>query len=206
MVDPWKGTIVPDSHSMLKTLGGGDVHLQNAPDKPIKIVGDKVVLNVLCPNWDLLIKIQHALIHLPVMTLQCIKGHEDAKTPYAQLVPLDAQLNCDAGQLAGEYQDQHGCNRPIIFMTPRTQVLIHLPNGSVTGKFANTLRTACCGPPLLTHMKAQYQWSEATADSINWDAQGTCLGRNIQRGSHFTKLVHENLPTHSWLIMMDKGI
>ena len=205
MVDPWKGTIVTDSYRVLKTLGGGDVDPQDALDKPIKIDGDKVVLDVLCPEWDLLIEIQHALIHLPEMTLQFIKGHQDAKTPYAQL-PLDAQLNCDADHIAGEYQDQYGGNRPILLMSPCTQVLIHLPEGSITGKFANALRTAYCGPPLLNHMKARYKWSDATADSINWDAHGTCLGRTIARGSHYTKMVHENLPTHSWLNKMDKGI
>jgi hypothetical protein len=72
MVDPWKGTIVTDSYSVLKTLGGGDVDPQDALDKPIKIDGDKVVLDVLCPKWDLLIEIQHALIHLPEMTLRFI--------------------------------------------------------------------------------------------------------------------------------------
>ena len=81
MVDPWKGCILTDSKSVIKTLGGGDIDPQEAPDEPVKIDGDAVVVNVLCPDWDLLIEIQHALLQLPHMTLQFVKGHQDEKTP-----------------------------------------------------------------------------------------------------------------------------
>ena len=49
MVDPWKGRIVTDSQSVLKTLGGGDVDPQEA-EEPVRIDGNTVVLDVLCPD------------------------------------------------------------------------------------------------------------------------------------------------------------
>jgi hypothetical protein len=98
MVDPWRGEIVTDSQSVLKTLGGGDVDPQ-ATDEPIRIDGTTVVLNVLCPDWDVLIEIQHALLQLPGLTLQYIKAQQDDDTPYAQL-PMFAHLNVDADKLA----------------------------------------------------------------------------------------------------------
>ena len=44
MIDPWKGKIVSDSESVLKTLSGGDVNPDDGPDEPLKIDGDVVVL------------------------------------------------------------------------------------------------------------------------------------------------------------------
>jgi hypothetical protein len=146
MVDPRKGRIEPDSQSVLKSLGGGDVDPQ-AAGEPVKIDGNTVVLDVLCPDWDILIEVQNALLQLPDLTLKYIKAHQDDDTPSAQL-PLYAQLNVDADTLASEFQDAHGSVRPILLMTPSTRVLLHLPHISITGKFASTLRTAYSGPPL----------------------------------------------------------
>ena len=205
MVEPWKGKIVSDSESVLKTLSGGDVDPDESPEAPLKIDGDKVVLNVLCPDWDILIEIQHAMQQLPGITIQYIKAHQDDKIPYPRL-PLLAQLNCDADKQAGEFQDQHGCVRPLLLMTPRTGALIHLNgSGSITGNFATTLRTAYSGPRLLQHLRTKNNWSEATCESINWDAHSSCLGKHINTNSHYTKLVQDILPTHSWLNKMDKG-
>ena len=203
-VEPWTGSIVTDSHSVLKTLGGGDVDPQEAEDDPVNIDGDEVVLDVLCPDWDVLIEIQQALKQLPGLTLKYIKAHQDDKIPYAQL-PLNAQLNVDADNLADEFQDQHGCYRPTILMMPHTRVLIHLSTGSITAHFARTLRNAYCGPPLLQHMMEKNHWSDATTTSINWEAHGSCLSKQLNRNCHYTKLVHDLLPTHSWLNKLDKG-
>jgi hypothetical protein len=73
---------------------------------------------VLCPDWDILVEIQFALKHLPGLRLKYVKGHQDDKTPYAQL-PLLAHLNVDADGLAGHFQDRHGHNRPLVLLTPR---------------------------------------------------------------------------------------
>ena len=200
---PLAGKIVTDSQSVLKTLGGGDVD-PRATDEPIRIDGTTVVLNVLCPDWDILIEIQHALLQLPGLTLQYIKAHQDDDTPYAQL-PMFAQLNIDADKLASTFQDQYGSIRPTLLMTPRTQVLLHLPKGSVTGKFTAALRNAYCGPKLLQSLKLKYKWSDATIESVHWEAQGSCLGKRINRSIHYTKLVNDILPTHSWLNKLDKG-
>ena len=61
-------------------------------DKLIQIDGNTVVLDVLCPDWDVLIQIQEALLHLPGLRLKLIKGLQDDNTPNARL-PLLARLN-----------------------------------------------------------------------------------------------------------------
>jgi hypothetical protein len=60
MIEPWKGTLVTDSQSVLRTLAGGDAKFK-ATDEPVRIDGTTVVLDVLCPEWDILIEIQNAL-------------------------------------------------------------------------------------------------------------------------------------------------
>ena len=54
-----------------------------------------MVLDVLCPDWDILIEIQEALTQLPDLQLKFVKGHQDDKIPYNPL-PLLARLNVDA--------------------------------------------------------------------------------------------------------------
>ena len=51
----WKGTIGADSQSLLDMLSGKDVNPQ-AEDTPVSLHGSKVVLDVLCPEWDILIE------------------------------------------------------------------------------------------------------------------------------------------------------
>ena len=165
-VEAWRGVLVTDSQSVLKTLGGGDRPF-DATDEPVSIDGMDVVLGVLCPDWDILIEIQHALKQLPELQLKFIKGHQDEKIPYAQL-PLLARLNVDANAMAGSYQDCQGQDRPVALITPRTRVQLHLLEGTVTSSHAATLRHAYCGPPLLEAVRIKNSWSEATVTSINW--------------------------------------
>ena len=60
-VDNWNGVLAAaDSQSVLRTLGGGDKQFL-ALDEPVRINGNKVVLDVLCPDGDILIEIQGPL-------------------------------------------------------------------------------------------------------------------------------------------------
>ena len=114
------------------------------------------MLVVLCPDWDILVEIQFALTHLPCIQLKCVKGHQDDKTPYAQF-PLLACLNADADGLAENFQDWHCHDRPLVLLTPRTQALLHLVEGTVTFSFAAALSHAYCGPPLMEYICKQEQ-------------------------------------------------
>ena len=163
-----------------------------------------MVLDVLCPDWDILIEIQHAWQQLPELRLKFIKGHQDDKVPYAQL-PLLARLNVDADAKAGQFQDLHGQDRPIVLLTPRTHALLHILEGTVTSSFASTLRHAYSGPPLLEYLRTRNHWSAATLDSINWQAHGSSLRKQLPRRLHYVKLVHDILPTHSRKNRIDKG-
>ena len=203
MVEPWDGVLATDSQCVLRTLGGGDKKFKET-DEPVRIDGNKVVLDVLCPEWDILIEIQEALDLLPRLLLKFIKGHQDDTTPYSQL-PLLARLNADADAQAGQFQDLHGNDRPVVLITPQTRALLHLIEGTVTSSYAATIRHAYCGPPLLEYIRIKNKWSEATVESINWTAHGSALRKQISRRRHYVKLVHDVLPTHSQQNRLDKG-
>ena len=100
------------------------------------------MLDVLCPTWDSLVEIQYAITHLTDLQLKYVKGHQVDKTPYARL-PLLAHLNVDADSLAGNFQDQHGQDCPLVLWTPRTHALPHLVEGTVTSSFTAALCHAC---------------------------------------------------------------
>jgi hypothetical protein len=171
---------------------------------PVSIDEKEVALDVLCLDWDNLIEIQYTLKQLPELHLKFIKGHQDDKTPYAQL-PLLARLNVNADAMAGRYQDCYGQDRPIALITPRTSVQLHLLEGTVTSSHAATFRHAYSGLPLLEAVRIKKGWSEAMVTSINWQAHGSALRDQMPCRNHYVKLVHDILPTHSFQNCMDTG-
>ena len=187
MAESWQGTLVTDSQSVLLTLGGSNKMFKET-DKPLQIDGNTVVLDVLCPDWDIYIEIQEALSHIPGLWLKFIKGHRDDNTPYARL-PFLARLNVNADAMAGKFKDKHGQERPMVLLTPRTRALLHLTEGTVTRILWTTIKGNIC---------QRNNWTEAEVESINWQAHGSALRRKIPRRIHFVKLVHNILPTHSW--------
>ena len=70
-----------------------------------------VVIDVVCPDWDALIKIKATFEFLPGVALQYIKDHQDKDKPYAQL-DLLGQLNVDADKQADKFQIKRGAHRP----------------------------------------------------------------------------------------------
>ena len=113
MRDPWNGVIGTDSKSVPDTLSGkqGDGQ-QTDLHEPVQIDSSGVVLGVLCPDWDVLIKIRYAMQELLLgIKLQFVKGHQDATVAFHRL-PLLAQLNVEAHSLATKFQEDHGGNRP----------------------------------------------------------------------------------------------
>ncbi len=102
--------------------------------------------NTLVADWDIAHEIQHNLgAYNFRITIKHVKGHQDVDTPYNKL-PLLAQLNVDADELASQFMREH----PRI--TSRVPGLTHnmcqlkLPKGSINSRYKNTIRTATlCG-------------------------------------------------------------
>jgi exonuclease III len=205
MHDPWIGTIATDSKSLLQTLKGID-RTQPSPnfDTPLRIDGNSTTLEPMQPDWDILIEIQNALSQLPEIQLQFIKGHQDRTTRFARL-PLLAQLNVEADDMASIYQDTFGSDRPLVILSPRTRAHLIIRNETITSRYPAAIRHAYTGPALQLYIQDRNGWSDSTFQSINWRAHGQVLRNHITHRIHFSKLVHDILPTASYLNKMDKG-
>lgn len=99
------------------------------------------------PEWDVLHEIQWT--HSKQMhggTIVHTEGHQDNKAKYETL-PLLAQLNIDADELAGKYQDHHGCARPRVLLFPHASAQVHIQAGTIMSCLPFRLRLAKTGPP-----------------------------------------------------------
>jgi hypothetical protein len=205
MHDPWIGTIATDSESLLKTLKSpAGKYPSPRLETPHRIAGDSTTLDPLQPDWDILIEIQHALSHLPEITLQFVKGHQDRKIRFERL-PLMAQLNVEADDMASVYQNTFGGDRPFVMLSPRTRAHLVTIQGTITSRYPAAIRKAYSGPALQLYIQKRHGWSDSTFQSINWTAHGQVLRNHITLRIHYSKLVHDILPTFAYLNKMDKG-
>ena len=199
----WKGVIGTDSQSLLDTLNGKEVDPQTE-DIYLHPPCSKVVLDVLCPEWDILIEIQHAKEQLPDVTWQYVQGHQDRNKPYEELCVM-AQLNVDADRKAAQFQAEHGEYRGNVPLTNRGRAHLLGTQGTITSKYAKKIRYMAAESPLRLYLLQKHEWSPAIYNSINWDAHGSALQKVNQRRIHYTKLVHDILPTTHLANRYDKG-
>jgi hypothetical protein len=90
-------------------------------------------------------------------------------------------------------------------MTPNTGVFLVYPEGTVTTKYAQTIRHRATTSPLRSHIQEKNQYSDSTMEKINWLAHGKAMKAMIKRRTHLTKLVHECLPTLERQNKFDSG-
>ena len=199
----WNGVIATDSQSLLDTLNGVD-ELEQRDNLPTNLNGGRVVLDLLTPNWDVLIEIQRSMEQLPQIRLEYVKGHQDRDLPYDQL-SLMAQLNVDANTKAGQYQDAFKAVRPIAKMMTSTGAHRVGPDGTITSHYQKAIRYQATEAPLRTYLMNKYKWTPAVFDVIHWSAHGAALRKVSKRCIHYTKMVFDILSTHSQSNKYDKG-
>ena len=195
MDDRWRGLIGTDSQSVLNTLYDEGLRSEDGG----KQFAD---LDVLDPEWDLLVEIQDTLRELRGVDLIYVKGHQDDQTPYERL-PLMAQLNVDADRLAGEFQRECGAQRPFTFMAPHTGALLVTDSGTITSRFKKELTNRSTGPGLEEYIREKNGWDTCTFEFVNWAAHGKAVTACEHRGTHLTKYLHEVLPTYHQANTMD---
>jgi hypothetical protein len=106
------------------------------------------------------------------------------------------QLNIDADAVAGDFQDQHGCNRPHVLMFPHAGTQFQLNQGTITNNYKSSICYAAHGPPLLEYIQQHHVWTTSTVQSIDWHAHELALSCRIHCRVHLMKLIHDILPTN----------
>jgi hypothetical protein len=107
--------------------------------------------------------------------------------------------------MAATYQNTHGGDRPIVILSPRKRAHLVAKQGTITANYPQAIRFAYTGPPLKQHIQQCNKWSDATMASINWTSHGQALRNHFPLRLHFSKLVHDILPTAAQQNKMDKG-
>ena len=203
MHEQWEGIVATDSESLLNTLSGGAMkHLRQ--DAPLDLDFNQVILDVLIPEWDILIEIQKSIKLLPRVRLEYTPGHQDRLRLYETL-PLLGQLNADADRIASEYQEEFSSRTPFTLMSPNTRAHLVFSDGTVTSRFAEALELESSGEPLKDYLRMRNNWTMFEFDTINWNAHGSALKRFKNRRPHFVKFVHYLLPTARFLNKFDGG-
>ena len=201
MIEGWEGVIATDSESLLRTLG-----VKPGIDGYSLSTYGPVILDPLQPEWDVLIGIQKSMDQLPHVKLAFVKGHQDKHRAYEQL-PLLGQLNVDADAAANSYQQISEAPFLTVPMSPHVGAHRHLSTGTVTARFDASIRRSSTSAPLAQYIQRRNHWDGQVMASINWESHGKALSRigSTGRQVHYSKLVHECLPTYSQLNKYDGG-
>ena len=109
-------------------------------------------------------------------TFAHVYGHQDKNIPFEKL-PLEAQLNCTADELAGDYQARFGTPRLITRLLPACHAVLDLNGMSITGNTRHQLQRAYTEPRYIGYLQQKYGWSDQTIQFISWK----CLSLAIRR-------------------------
>jgi hypothetical protein len=82
---------------------------------------------------------------------------------------------------------------------------VTIPEGTITAKVVQEFRNYATGPPLRQYIQEKNHWTDRTMGAIDWSAHKNALTSVLSQRVHFTKLVHEDLPTLQKLNKFHKG-
>jgi hypothetical protein len=163
--------------------------------------------DTLVSDWDITNEIQLRLrTFAPNIHVEHVTGHQDRDIPYEEL-PLMAQLNVEADELASQYMLDHPRTTSRVPRLTHNLCQLELPHGSINGRYKNTLRTAALRGDLWDHLMARNSWTETIISSIDWTAferastQGSLSPHRVALVKHFHgisptgKIAHRNDPS-----------
>ena len=199
----WEGVLATDSESLLNTLHGNEE--RNGTDTAsIDLNGNEVTIDPMAPEWDVLIEIQAAKRKHPGIRLEYVKGHQDHTKPFASL-PLMAQLNVEADQIANKYYTLRQPHHTQVIMSPRTRVHMVGTKGTITSNYEDVICLELGKPNLLKWMGERHKWDADTIEQINWNAHGKALKQCPKTHHTLIKMVHDILPTTAQQNKFDGG-
>ena len=158
--------------------------------------------HTLSPEWDLLSNIDPLMPYHNewlFTDIVWIKAHQDDRKPYSTL-DLEAQLNCDADQLAADVHNHKP--RKLYNVVPLSRacpVHFDLSNSTVTSKLPNKIRRSWNNSKLKEHIAKTNNWTPQTTKTVDWNLHKRSLSKQIGKKIHYCKLVHDILPTNSFL-------
>jgi len=126
-------------------------------------------------------------------TFKWVKGHQDKKIRKNDL-PLEAQLNIEADELAGTFQQTDGKFRPLVHLLPSCPAMLAIRGISITSNYRKQLIRAYVEPAYIQYLQYRFEWADSTLQTIAWKCLSLAIQR-IRRDVLVTKVCNELLPT-----------
>jgi hypothetical protein len=147
----------------------------------------------LLSEWDILSVILTIIRNLPSVPLvQHVEGHQDDDQP-THLLPLPAQLNCEADALATQALEAIPTPIPIVPVFPSAICQLDIRDATITRRHASALRWAATTPAMVAYLCARNDWTQTVYDSVCWSAFSTA--RNTLISPRFApNFCHRHLP------------
>jgi hypothetical protein len=121
---------------------------------------------VLLPEWDLLSIILTYLKLLPSDPLvKHVKGHQDDEVPVC-ILPLPAQLNCEADALATESLDAILAPIPLVPVFPSAVCQLDIRDATSTRRLQSALCWSAATPDMVAYLKDRNKWDQSQYDLI----------------------------------------
>ena len=126
-------------------------------------------------------------------TFKWVKGHQDKKIKKEDL-SLEAQLNIEADELAGSFQQTDGKFRPLVHLLPSCSAMLSIRGISITSNYKKQLIRAYVEPAYIQYLQYRFEWPDSTIQIIAWKCLSLAIQR-IRRDVLITKVCNELLPT-----------
>ena len=123
-----------------------------------------------------------------------VKGHQDETTPF-HLLPLPAQLNCEADKEATSFADENKHSPLIANPLPGTPCQLVIQHKSITSKIKRQVHKATTIPALLTYLATKFNWGPTTTDEIDWELFSNIIQKYKSKWTTIVKHIHDISPT-----------
>jgi hypothetical protein len=175
-------TIICDNHGLLTRIEEAIQWKYTTPNVTLRAEWDiqSVILSVYKT-----IDIQFEFLH--------VKSHQDDDGPLDSL-SLETRLNVEADRLATAYLQQQNPRLPIALLFPTAKCQLIINKKSVTRKIPQTIRFETGSIDIRSYLTQRNLWTEATLDTINWDAHGASHSFHRPYRNFLVKMCHRHLP------------
>ena len=116
---------------------------------------------------DVIDEICYVVQQLPIkINFKWIKGHQDSRTPL-NMLPLNAQLNCEADYEASTYNPEHNYPWHQVPPLPHTPCQLVIQGKSITAKIKTRVQEAATTPALFAYLQSRFRWSDEVMTLID---------------------------------------
>jgi len=156
-------------------------------------------------DWDMVEEIVHTyrqvVTDVSQLEFQWVQGHQDQPNVDISSLPIEAQFNIQADELASTT-----VNTPVVtrhsYITPlwsQTRCVLDINQESIHGAYTAKLHRSIATPAYHSYLQSRHSWSLETIRDVDWKTFNMATRTYFSTEVHLVKLIHNLLPTKSRL-------